>query len=81
MSQNGKGSRRRPGKPGAFEEGWERIFGRKEPHRHQWCRVSEVDPWVCQCGESRHPNIPVRYLSDKKVIPEPMGDRKYHEIL
>lgn len=24
-----KGSKRRPGKPGAYEEGWERIFGAK----------------------------------------------------
>lgn len=28
--QNGKGDKRRPGKPGAYETGWDRIFGRKK---------------------------------------------------
>ncbi len=30
MSQNGKGSKRRIGKPGAYAEGWDRIFGARK---------------------------------------------------
>lgn len=29
--QNGKGSKRRPGSLKAYEDGWERIWGKKSP--------------------------------------------------
>jgi hypothetical protein len=34
MSQNGKGSKRRIGKPGAYAEGWDRIFGARRAIRY-----------------------------------------------
>jgi len=30
----GKGSRRRPGKPGAYAKGWMRIWGKKKTRDH-----------------------------------------------
>jgi hypothetical protein len=38
MSTNGKGSRQRLGKPGAYARGWERVFGK---------RVIEEKPLCC----------------------------------
>ncbi len=39
-----KGSKRRPGKPGAYEEGYERIFGK--PNRSHWSSLTEGSPKV-----------------------------------
>ncbi len=47
MSQNGKGSKRRPGKPGAYGVGWDRVFARKSPRKKDSC-----------CGKSGCTNPP-----------------------
>jgi len=47
--QNGKGSKCRPSnRPGAYEEGWERVFGRKRVVRAKrgQKRVDRDDPTV-----------------------------------
>jgi hypothetical protein len=51
MSSNGKGSKRRPSRrPGAYEDGWERVFGRKRAVRAKRARkgLDKADPTVAQ---------------------------------
>lgn len=53
-----KGSKRRPGKPGAYEEGWERVFGHKPNGPHQGhcdgCPNPASGPHPCPYREEIH---------------------------
>lgn len=55
---NGKGSKRRPGKPGAYEEGHDRIFGKPADSRLESIMVKvggKSFRCSCACNVFHHP--------------------------